>query len=89
MREDGVVIVGGKEIASTRQCVHCGGHFTMVKGSGRTRGWCLRCQGVTCGHADCDPCIPFEARLDHAEGKRSSYTETILDQFGIPIGQMP
>ena len=85
-REDGAVVIDGHQVASTQQCVHCGGHFEMIRGSGKTRGFCLRCHGVTCGHANCDACIPMEARLDHMEGKRSRYTDAILDQFGVPVG---
>ncbi|HXP88840.1 MAG TPA: hypothetical protein VN841_29230 [Bryobacteraceae bacterium] len=84
--EHGAILVDGIQIGSTRKCVHCGGHFQMLRGSGVTRGWCMRCGGVTCGSARCDACIPEEARLDHAEGQRNSYSGVILDQFGVPVG---
>ena len=72
----------GIEEADTQQCVHCGGIFHIVKGSGTRRGFCMRCMGVTCGSKDCDTCIPFEAQLDHMEGKTTKYTPLIVDQFG-------
>jgi hypothetical protein len=39
------------EFESAR-CGHCGGHFRVIVGSGRTRGWCSKC-GVTCGQRNC------------------------------------
>ncbi len=55
----GVVIVNGKEVATTLQCPHCGGHFISRKGSGHRRTFCLKCKAVTCGKFECDPCRPF------------------------------
>ena len=63
----GGIIVDGIEIANTIQCVHCGGHFISIKGSGERRAWCTRCNGMTCGNPSCDACIPFEKRLDICE----------------------
>jgi hypothetical protein len=72
--------VKGKEISvDTIQCCHCGGHFEIVKGSGKRRGFCLGCQSMTCGSSECDPHIPFEAKLDHAAGIRTSFTTAILE----------
>lgn len=69
-RPDGVIVVDGREVADTKQCVHCGCHFVMVKGSGKVRGWCPTCLGITCGRRECDPCLPFEKRLDlYEKGK--------------------
>ena len=70
MREAGAIIVDGVQVASTLQCCHCGGHFEVVKGSGTRRGFCLKCGAVTCGHPDCDPCLPLEKRLDMIERMR-------------------
>lgn len=64
----GLIIVDGIEVAATRQCVHCGGHFVSVKGSGITRGFCRLCKGITCGSHSCDACIPFEKQLDMVDG---------------------
>lgn len=52
---------GGPEVqADTLACVHC--HFTWVpvRGSGRRRGFCMRCSGVTCGRPSCERtgCVP-------------------------------
>lgn len=65
--------------ADSLRCCHCGGHFEMVRGSGKRRGFCLGCQAITCGAPDCDPHIPFEAKLEHAEGRTTSFTPAILE----------
>ena len=40
----------------TLQCVHCGRHWTVQPGSGKTRGFCNYHSGVTCGSPDCNNC---------------------------------
>jgi len=37
----------------TAQCVHCGLFWTVVPGSGRTRGFCYGCNGMLCGGYFC------------------------------------
>jgi len=69
----GHIFIDGVQAADTIQCAHCGKHFISVRGSGTKRGVCLKCMQVTCGDARCDPCVPFEKRLDEYEkGKRKS-----------------
>ena len=51
----------------TIRCVHCGGHFRVIPGSGTKRGFCLRCGGATCGKKQCNTCLPFEKWLDKVE----------------------
>lgn len=34
-------------------CVHCGYHFVYTPGSGKIRGYCALCNGLTCGHRWC------------------------------------
>lgn len=52
------------------QCCHCGHHFRVVPGSGKTRGFCMLCDGVTCGAPDCFEHFPFEKKLDlYEKGK--------------------
>ena len=63
----GACIVEGREVAHTLQCCHCGKHFISIRGSGKVRGFCLRCKQVTCGDPKCDPCIPFEKKLEIKE----------------------
>lgn len=55
----GVIIVDGKEVATTLQCPHCSEHFISRKGSGHRRAFCMKCMAVTCGKLECDPCRPF------------------------------
>jgi hypothetical protein len=66
-KEAGVIIVDGRQVASTKQCCHCGGHFVMEKGSGKLRGWCMKCHEITCGKIECCKCVPFEKKLDLME----------------------
>ena len=63
----------GVSASDTLQCVHCGGHWQIIPGSGRVRGWCGRCNGPTCGPrclvgADC---VPVEQLLENMEHGRS------------------
>ena len=55
----------------TLSCCHCRRHWEVVAGSGRTRGFCTRCMGYTCGAPGCDECVPFEQRQENAEAGRS------------------
>lgn len=66
-RPSGAILVDGQHVADTVQCVHCGGHFVMQKGSGRIRGWCYNCSGIICGPS-CQTCVPYEKKLDLADG---------------------
>lgn len=67
----GAVIVGGRHVADTIQCVHCGMHWIPKPGSGTKRGWCPTCKGPCCGKDFCmKDCIPYEARLEIEEGTR-------------------
>jgi len=53
----------------TLQCVHCGKHWFVEVGSGRERGWCGRCMGVTCGEKPCLVCIPLMKAIEESEEK--------------------
>lgn len=48
----------------TQMCVHCGQHFDVVAGSGKVRGFCQRCNGVTCGNNNCHEHFPLEKRFE-------------------------
>lgn len=80
----------GRLECDTVQCVHCGGHYQVQPGSGKRRGFCLRCAGATCGSASCMTCEPVEKKLArqeqydqmfHVERARIAerYAQTILD----------
>ena len=70
----------------TLRCVHCGVHWIREPGSGRTRGFCMRCAGVTCGKKACDECIPYEVRIEIEEGSRSGTVAPYLDTYRRVIG---
>lgn len=68
LKDSGIIVVDGKETATTRQCVHCGSHEIVRIGSGVKRGTCIMCSGFLCGDAFCmQYCVPFEARLEYQE----------------------
>jgi len=62
----------------TLQCCHCDGHFEVLAGSGRLRGFCRRCMGYTCGAPDCFVCLTAEQKLEN--------TEAGLPAMTIPTG---
>lgn len=74
-RDDGYVIISDPgsdkpilEIASV-QCVHCGGHWIPQPGSGKIRGFCMRCNGPICGPG-CQECVPTDLLLENMEKGR-------------------
>lgn len=77
MTEHGAIIVDGVQVASTLCCPHCTRHFLSRPGSGARRMFCGKCMRVTCGDLGCDRCIPIEARLDFAEGRKTRYDPEI------------
>jgi len=51
-------------VRDTMQCKHCMKHWIVVPGSGRQRGWCLKCNGPLCGAEKCmKECVPFMAKV--------------------------
>ena len=62
----------------TMMCAHCQMHFTVIPGSGRRRGFCMRCGHVTCGQAKCDACVPFEQWLENVEAGRAENFRPII-----------
>lgn len=51
----------------TVQCVHCGRVWLWQPGSGRVRGFCTRCNGITCGSHACDVCVPLLQLVENLE----------------------
>jgi hypothetical protein len=51
----------------TCMCVHCGRHWRYIPGSGKERGFCMHCMGITCGRRQCDPCVPMEKMIEDLE----------------------
>ncbi len=58
---------GGTVEGETLQCVHCAYHWQIIPGSGRQRGFCLKCNGPTCGKGKCYECMPQEKWLEMME----------------------
>ena len=82
-KPSGVFLMDGIEVAHTLQCCHGGEHFVSIKGSGIRRGFCRNCQMVTCGKPECDPCVPWEEKLNLGEGaKKLSQSQTFGDLSG-------
>lgn len=62
----------GKELhGSTRQCIHCGGHFEYIPG--KIRGYCQNCDGWLCGQGPCQTCVHVEQRLENWEAGRDEF----------------
>lgn len=66
-KHGGYITLDGVVVTQTLQCCHCQKHWPVRKGSGVVRGFCRLCMQVTCGKAECEPCIPFEKKLDMIE----------------------
>lgn len=50
------------------QCVHCTGAIKIEAGSGKKRGFCMKCMGPTCGQPDCESgCRPAK-KLIYGDG---------------------
>lgn len=59
----------GETNRDTVACVHCRAHWMVDPGSGRERGYCLKCAGPTCGSPDCYECVPYEAMIEQIEAQ--------------------
>lgn len=46
------------------RCCHCGVFWYVLPGSGRQRGFCMKCGAPTCGAGACRDCNPWRKRLD-------------------------
>lgn len=95
MREDSVILQDGVQMGTLQRCPHCQGHFIiaaagtlfMAKQSAlsdmaKPRIRCPKCDRLTCGRMCCDPaiaCVPFEAKLEASEGKKTSYDDAMED----------
>lgn len=63
----GTEFIDGREVGNTTQCPHCGGHFSIVAGSKKKRGWCFKCSAVHCGAPACRTCKPWEKQMEEME----------------------
>ena len=63
--------VGVEDEGETLQCVHCGMHWKVEPSSGKQRGFCMNCNGPTCGKRPCETkCVPAERMIEEMEGRR-------------------
>lgn len=69
-------IAGELRRGDTLSCCHCGTMWVVAPGSGITRGYCVPCMKYTCGNPACDPCVPYERRLENIEAGRPELTPT-------------
>lgn len=83
MKDHGLLVVSDPGIDKplneipTTQCVHCGGHFPLLPGSGRIRGWCMNCNGMVCGPG-CADCIPLDLMLGNMEKGKDIKHKSII-----------
>jgi len=57
----------------TLTCIHCARIWQVTPGSGKERGYCLKCGGPTCGAKACDRCLPFEKQIEIIEQRHALY----------------
>ena len=80
---------GRESITDFVQCVHCGRSWQFVAGSGRERGYCLACDGITCGPGCIagDACVPKELMLENMEaGRPLNYRPIKASVGGVLLG---
>lgn len=89
-RYGGTFLIDGRDVGVSRRCCHCGCHWLAAKGSGAVRGWCVRCNGHTCGPTCVTrrfgPCIPHDVYLLILEG---SVTPGNIPIIGRVEGDVP
>lgn len=79
-KTQGAIVIDGKHVADTRQCVHCGKHEQIIPGSGKKRGMCLKCNnGFVCGAPACMVCIPYKIKIDYMEAKANNDIKAQLE----------
>lgn len=66
--------------SDTVSCCHCGYTWVFQPGSGRRRGFCLRCNHITCGRECCERmgCVPQEQQIENMEAFRAIDSRPIV-----------
>jgi hypothetical protein len=72
----------------TVQCCHCGRHWPWVPGTGEKRGFCLKCNGITCGNSRCDKCVPAEQQIENMEAGRPVLYRPIVSSVPIDFRKL-
>ncbi len=57
-------------------CVHCGYIWTWQAGSGRIRGFCMKCNGLLCGRRHCREQVPCRHWMFGIEALEKGLAET-------------
>lgn len=66
------------------QCVHCGYTWIVQPGSGRKRGFCSQCPGVTCGKRACQAHVSLKKSDEMIEQiHRGLRKQQFFDALGI------
>ena len=66
-----IVIVEHKGNAHSVSELRWDGNIPQPNGTPKKRrGFCFNCMGPTCGEGQCVRCVPWEAKLEAAEGSR-------------------
>lgn len=63
-----VIIVSDNAITEfeTVKCVHCQQILFILPGSGKERGWCMKCMGPLCNSKICNgKCVPLDVSLGY------------------------
>ena len=70
---------GDKVDGDTLRCMHCSKMWIVRKGSGIERGWCMNCDGPTCGGRGCRECVHFMKKIEQIEaaGRRNQLFERL------------
>jgi hypothetical protein len=68
----------------TLQCCHCGGHWEVIVGSGRLRGFCTKHLDYTCGRPECMVCLDKEQRLENLEAGRPELWVPTAESIIVP-----
>jgi len=71
----------------TYQCVHCGLHWHPQPGSGKTRGFCMSCNGPVCGKK-CEACIPHEKQLEARESGMPWHSNLPGNPVSVAFGKI-
>lgn len=71
---------GPKTTVDLVACAHCGYMWEYKPGSGRIRGFCMCCNGLTCGRRACRDkvCTNWRQKLDNIEAGRPEDYKPII-----------
>ena len=77
-----------KVVRDCLQCSHCQFTWHVVPGSGRKRGWCMNCNGPTCGKLRCErTCIHWKKKHELIASGHATKAILVNDptDLGLPV----